>query len=234
MNDDVRAHSMVLRWIEGQFLAGLVGIGDRLPPERTLADSLSVSRTSVREAIRILEAMGIVRVGVGSGPEAGTVVTADPAGALTSALRLHVATAHLPVPGIVETRKLLETWSATHSRPDSPALRDAASILQGMQFETEPEGYLDLDAKFHGALVKAADNVVVDALTSSLHDSIRGYTTLCASLADDWEDMRIRLQKEHELILDAFLRGQRGSAANLVAEHIDNYYNHTRISERGT
>ena len=109
MNNDVRAHSMVLKWIERQFLAGVIGIGDRLPPERRLADSLSVSRTSVREAIRILEAMGIVRVGVGSGPDAGTVVTADPAGALTAALRLHVATAHLPVAAIVETRKLLET-----------------------------------------------------------------------------------------------------------------------------
>ncbi|MDQ0733433.1 DNA-binding FadR family transcriptional regulator [Arthrobacter sp. B1I2] len=102
-----------------------------------------------------------------------------------------------------------------------------------MPFEIEPQAYLDLDAKFHRALVKAADNVVVDALMSSLHDSIRGYTTLCASMTDDWEDVRIRLQKEHELILDAFLRGQHGSAANLVAEHIDNYYNHARISERG-
>ncbi|WP_306901913.1 FadR/GntR family transcriptional regulator [Arthrobacter sp. B1I2] len=73
---------MVLRWIERQFLAGVVGIGDRLLPERTLADILNVSRTSVREAIRILEAMGIVRAGVGSGPDAGTVVTADPAGSI--------------------------------------------------------------------------------------------------------------------------------------------------------
>src|SRR5690349_13603875 len=108
----MRTHQLVLHWIENELSAGRLAVGGRLPAERSLAEQLKVSRTSVREAIRVLEAMGVVRAGVGSGPEAGTVVISDPATALGSALRLHVATRHLPVADIVETRVLLESWAA--------------------------------------------------------------------------------------------------------------------------
>ena len=93
----MRTHQLVLTWIENELSGGRLAVGGRLPAERALAEQLKVSRTSVREAIRILEAMGVVRAGVGSGPEAGTVVISDPTAALGSALRLHVATQHLPV-----------------------------------------------------------------------------------------------------------------------------------------
>ena len=64
----MRTHQLVLHWIENQLSSGQLAVGGRLPAERTLAEQLQVSRTSVREAIRILEAMGVVRAGVGSGP----------------------------------------------------------------------------------------------------------------------------------------------------------------------
>ena len=64
---DMRTHQLVLTWIEKQLSDGELSVAGRLPAERTLAEKLGVSRTSVREAIRILEAMGVVRAGVGSG-----------------------------------------------------------------------------------------------------------------------------------------------------------------------
>ena len=112
----MRTHQLVLQWIENQLSSRELTLGGRLPAERMLAEQLQVSRTSVREAIRILEAMGVVRAGVGSGPDAGTVVIADPTTALSSALRLHVATSHLPVADVVQTRVLLESWAAARAR----------------------------------------------------------------------------------------------------------------------
>lgn len=224
MNDDTRAHSMVLRWIADQLIAGQIKIGDRLPPERALADDLHVSRTSVREAIRILEAMGLIRVGVGSGPDAGSTVTSDPAGALTAALRLHLATAHLPVAGIVEARRLLEGWAAAYSRPDSAALQEAADICRKMHDAPEQESFLDLDASFHRALVNSADNVVVTTLAASLHGSVRSYEIRPIG---EWEEIRSRLQKEHEMLLCMFL-GKDERASELVLEHIDSHYNHVK------
>lgn len=222
----MRTHQLVLHWIEDRLSAGDLAVGGRLPAERTLAEQLQVSRTSVREAIRILEAMGVVRSGVGSGPDAGTVVISDPAAALGSALRLHVATQHLPVADIVETRVLLESWAAAQARRDAPELEEAATLLAAMD---APEGlsvddFLALDVRFHLALAHAAGNAVVSAMMGSLRESIQGYAARLTGNLPDWNATASRLRTEHHAILAAVKEGDGSRAAQLVADHIEGFY----------
>jgi GntR family transcriptional regulator, transcriptional repressor for pyruvate dehydrogenase complex len=221
----MRTHQLVLSWIENELSEGRLTVGGRLPAERTLADQLKVSRTSVREAIRILEAMGVVRAGVGSGPEAGTVVISDPTAALGSALRLHVATQHLPVADIVETRVLLESWAASRARPDAPELEAAGALLDEMAVDgLAIEDFLALDVRFHLALADAAGNAVVSAMMGSLRESIQGYAAQLTSNLPDWEDTASRLKAEHRDILAAVRNNDGERAAKLVAAHIEGYY----------
>ncbi|HEY8699704.1 MAG TPA: FCD domain-containing protein [Arthrobacter sp.] len=238
----MRTHQLVLHWIESQLSEGQLTVGGRLPAERTLAGQLKVSRTSVREAIRILEAMGVVRAGVGSGPEAGTVVISDPTAALGSALRLHVATQHLPVSDIVETRVLLESWAAAHARADAPELEDAAALLDEMDAVVLQNGagaagvdavgskdpavddFLALDVRFHLALADAAGNAVVSAMMGSLRESIHGYIERLTANLPDWEATASRLRAEHREILAAIRNDDGDRAAKLVAAHIEGYY----------
>ncbi|GAC1454472.1 MAG: FCD domain-containing protein [Pseudarthrobacter sp.] len=224
----MRTHQLVLTWIEQQLSDGVLTVGGRLPAERTLAEQLGVSRTSVREAIRILEAMGVVRAGVGSGPEAGTVVISDPTAALGSALRLHVATQHLPVADIVETRVLLESWAAARARADAPELDQAAALLDEMdavgQGKEEADGFLALDIRFHLALADAAGNAVVSAMMGSLRESIQGYAARLTANLPDWDATASRLQAEHRGILAAIRADDGALAARLVAAHIEGYY----------
>lgn len=220
----MRTHQLVLQWIEGQLSSGQLALGGRLPAERSLAEQLQVSRTSVREAIRVLEAMGVLRAGVGSGPEAGTVVIADPTAALGSALRLHVATSHLPVRDIVETRVLLESWAASRARPESPALAEAARLLEQMDSCAETEAFLALDVRFHLALADAAGNAVVSAMMGSLREAIQDYAGRLTGNLPDWEATAARLRAEHQGILAAISSHDGGRAAQLVADHIEGYY----------
>lgn len=224
----MRTHQLVLTWIEQQLSDGTLTVGGRLPAERTLAEQLGVSRTSVREAIRILEAMGVVRAGVGSGPEAGTVVISDPTAALGSALRLHVATQHLPVADIVETRVLLESWAAARARADAPELEHAAALLDEMDAvargKEEADGFLALDIRFHLALADAAGNAVVSAMMGSLRESIQGYAATLTANLPDWDATASRLQAEHRGILAAIRADDGALAARLVAAHIEGYY----------
>ncbi|WP_427008792.1 FadR/GntR family transcriptional regulator [Pseudarthrobacter sp. H2] len=220
----MRTHQLVLQWIEKQLIDGQLTVGGRLPAERTLAEQLEVSRTSVREAIRILEAMGVVRAGVGSGPDAGTVVIADPTAALGSALRLHVATQHLPVADIVETRVLLESWAAARARADSPALAEAAALLEQMDAGPDTEDFLALDVRFHLALAEAAGNAVVSAMMGSLREAIQGYAGRLTANLPDWDATAARLRSEHREILAAINNNDGVRAALLVADHIEGYY----------
>ncbi|MDQ1594467.1 MAG: GntR family transcriptional regulator, transcriptional repressor for pyruvate dehydrogenase complex [Arthrobacter pascens] len=220
----MRTHQLVLRWIEDQLSEGTLAVGGRLPAERSLAEQLAVSRTSVREAIRILEAMGIVRAGVGSGPDAGTVVISDPTAALGSALRLHVATQHLPVADIVETRVLLESWAAARAKPDAPELARAAELLDDMDADPGTDDFLALDVQFHLALADAAGNAVVSAMMGSLREAIQGYAEKMTANLSDWDATAARLRSEHREILDAIRNDDGGRAAKLVAAHIEGYY----------
>jgi GntR family transcriptional regulator, transcriptional repressor for pyruvate dehydrogenase complex len=221
----MRTHQLVLSWIENELSEGRLNVGGRLPAERTLAEHLKVSRTSVREAIRILEAMGVVRAGVGSGPDAGTVVISDPTAALGSALRLHVATQHLPVADIVETRVLLESWAASKASPDAPELETAGVLLDEMAAEgLAVDDFLALDVRFHLALADAAGNAVVSAMMGSLRESIQSYAGQLTSNLPDWEDTASRLKSEHREILAAIRDDDGERAAGLVAAHIQGYY----------
>ncbi len=221
----MKTHQLVLSWIENELSEGRLAVGGRLPAERSLAEQLKVSRTSVREAIRILEAMGVVRAGVGSGPEAGTVVISDPTAALGSALRLHVATQHLPVADIVETRVLLESWAVSHARPDSPELAGASRLLEKMDAEAvEVDEFLALDVRFHLALADAAGNAVVSAMMGSLRESITGYASRLTANLPDWDATAARLRTEHHDILAAVHDNDGERAAKLVAAHIEGYY----------
>ncbi|WP_258803328.1 FadR/GntR family transcriptional regulator [Pseudarthrobacter sp. NS4] len=231
----MRTHQLVLSWIENELSAGRLTVGGRLPAERTLAEQLKVSRTSVREAIRILEAMGVVRAGVGSGPDAGTVVISDPTAALGSALRLHVATQHLPVADIVETRVLLESWAVARASPDAPELDDAAALLEGMDAEDLSVGdFLAMDVRFHLALADAAGNAVVSAMMGSLRESIQGYAAELTSSLPDWDATAARLRAEHHDILAAIRNDDGGHAAKLVAAHIEGYYKEAGLGSART
>ena len=220
----MRTHQLVLQWIEGQLSSGQLALGGRLPAERSLAEQLQVSRTSVREAIRVLEAMGVLRAGVGSGPDSGTVVIADPTAALGSALRLHVATSHLPVKDIVETRVLLESWAASRARVESPALAEAARLLEQMDSCAGTEAFLALDVRFHLALADAAGNAVVSAMMGSLREAIQDYAGRLTGNLPDWDATAARLRTEHKGILAAITSHDGGQAARLVADHIEGFY----------
>lgn len=103
-----RAWRLVLEHIERDLLEGRLGPGDRLPSERDLATELGVGRSSVREAFRVLEVMGLIRTATGSGPQSGAIVIATPTGGMSALLRLQVAAQGFPLDDVVRTRLVLE------------------------------------------------------------------------------------------------------------------------------
>jgi GntR family transcriptional repressor for pyruvate dehydrogenase complex len=222
----MRAHELVLERIERDLVAGALTVGDRLPAERSLAESLSVSRASVREAIRVLEAMGVIRTAAGSGPDAGAIVTADAAASIGSALRLHTATRALPMRDLVQTRILLETSALRDAaaRAPRPDLAGVAAMLDAMDDpDLHPEAFHQLDADFHVALVALAGNVVVEAMMAALRGPIQGYVLAGVPRLDDWTVVASNLRCEHRGIVAALSRGQGNKAAELARAHIQGY-----------
>jgi GntR family transcriptional repressor for pyruvate dehydrogenase complex len=227
-----RTHEVVVRHVEEQLQRGALRMGERLPAERALAEQLGLSRPSVREGIRVLEAMGLVRTGVGSGTDAGAVVIDDAAAGLTTTLRLHLAASSLPVADLVQTRTLIESWSVREAarRHDVAALDTASVLLSTMDDKTlSPEEFHLLDAEFHLTLAQAAGNDVVSMIMRSLRDSINGYVLRSIPQLPDWNAMARRLRREHRAILAAVAAGDGDLAARKVSAHINGFYRATLL-----
>ena len=221
----MRSHELVLDWLERGLAEGRLALGGRLPGERALAEELGISRPAAREGLRVLEALGVLRSAVGSGPSSGTVIVAQPATPLSAALRLHLATQHLSSEDIVETRVLLETWAATRGPVDPGALAEAERLLGEMEDRRlGPKEFLEHDAAFHVALTSAAGNPLIAAMMASIRAAIGAYTLQLAAEADVWATTAEGLREEHRAIFAATQAGRAAEAAELVRAHIEGYY----------
>jgi DNA-binding FadR family transcriptional regulator len=231
-----RAWQLVLERIEADLVAGRLGPGDRLPPERELSVQLGVGRSSVREALRVLEVMGLIRTGTGSGPTSGAIVIATPTGGMASFLRLQVAAQSFPLEDVVATRLVLEqavaraVADAVRAHGDA-ALQASRDVLGAMEeADLTPAEFLALDAQFHLTLAQASGNVVIEAMMAGLRTAIEGYVLGAAERITDWDDTRERLRTEHRGILLAVEGGDADAAASRVHEHITGYYTRARLA----
>ena len=226
MTQSARAWQVVLERVEADLLEGSLPPGDRLPPERELASSLGVGRSSVREALRVLEVMGLIRTGTGSGPTSGAIIIATPRGGLSALLRLQVAAHGFPLDDVVRTRLVLESAvvDALATVADG-ATAEARVVLEAMESpELAPAEFLSLDAQLHLALAEASGNQVIAAMMAGLRTSIESYVQAGAERIDDWDATASRLRREHRAILDALDAGDTDRARRLVTDHISGYY----------
>ena len=239
MAEDRRAWRLVLESVESDLLSGRLSPGDRLPPERTLAADLGVGRSSVREALRVLEVLGLVRTAVGSGPSSGAVIVSLPSGGMSALLRLQVAAHGFAVDDIVRTRLALEAAvvadladavNAASASVDLAAARDLLAAMDAPGL-TDAE-FLALDQRFHLALAEASGNQVIVATMAGLRDSIEHYVRVGARQLPSWADTSARLMREHRDILAAVESGDATAARATVRQHISGYYAETNLSSR--
>jgi DNA-binding FadR family transcriptional regulator len=222
----VRAWRVVLDHIERDLLDGRLSPGDRLPSERDLAADLGVGRSSVREAFRVLEVMGLIRTATGSGPQAGAIVIATPTGGMSQLLRLQVAAHGFPLADVVQTRLVLED-AVVHALAGS-AERDTAHahrMLDAMDApDLTPDEFLALDAQLHLSLAEASGNAVIAAMMAGLRSSIESYVRAGAAAIPDWGAMADRLREEHRALIARIDAGDELAARALLRAHITGYY----------
>lgn len=214
-----------MKWVTDELSSGRLKIGDHLPGERVLAETIGVSRGSLREALRVLEALGTIQTATGSGPRSGTIVTAEPEQALTLALNLQLATSQVEPRHIYEMRLLLETWAAEHSDADTGDWARAAALLDRMD---EPDiavrDFLTLDAEFHVEISRAAGNPLISTLMDALRTSISDHTLDRARALENWPETAARLRAEHREIFLSLRAGESVRAEGLLRAHIVGYY----------
>ena len=171
----MRVHETVMRWVTAELQSGRLAIGDHLPGERALAETLQISRGSLREALAVLEAIGTIRTSTGSGPRSGTILTAAPGQALSLSINLQLASRHVEHAHVLDVRLLLETWAAEHADLEAGDWQAAEQLLDRMDEAALPlADFLVLDAEFHAALARTAGNPLISTLMDALRSRAPG------------------------------------------------------------
>ncbi|WP_405741995.1 FCD domain-containing protein [Streptomyces sp. NBC_01525] len=222
-----RTHELVLESIEAQVLAGELKAGDRLPPERELAPVLGVSRSALREALRVLETVGVLVAQAGRGADAGARIVRHPDDALGRLLRLHFALGSYSLHDVLEARVTLERSSfeaaARHGAPD--ALDEAEELLVRLRAEgLSAADFNDLDTRFHVAIARSSGNDLTSTLTSAVRESVRPLILRALEAAEDWPATAAALNDDHTALLRLVRAGDGTAAADLAERHIRGFH----------
>jgi GntR family transcriptional repressor for pyruvate dehydrogenase complex len=211
-----RIYEEIVRQVKAMIAEGRLKGGDRLPPERDLAEKFVVSRTSVREALRALESLGLVEIRPGE----GTFVRQVSIDALVEPLALLMVSQREAIGELFEARRLLEPSLAAlaASRATPEEIQDMERILEAQAHEIAAgRTGLAQDAQFHAAIGVAAHNraitriahAIMDLLTQSREESLNtpGRPT--------------RSHEDHKRVLTAIAGRDVDGARRAMLEHIE-------------
>jgi len=223
----VRTYEQVMQQIEERILDGRLKAGDRLPSERDLAASLGVSRPSLREALRVLEALGIVDIRPGGGPEGGAVLVGTPGPGFVNLLKLQLALGHFHANDVLEGRIALEQWSCSEAayRSDEADHIELSALLDEMEDPSiSTREFNRLDAAFHVRIAESTGNALIAHLMGSLRTAINRQMIDAYAALDDWRETAKTVRHEHRDILDAIEKKDAALAAQRVRDHITSFY----------
>jgi GntR family transcriptional regulator, transcriptional repressor for pyruvate dehydrogenase complex len=193
--------------------------GDRLPLEAAMVDEYGVSRTSLREALRLLEVQGLISLkpGPGGGPVVGTVEPSRLARMATLYFHLGAAT----YADVMQTQVLMESMCArlAAQHPD----RDA--VMRPWFSQELPDDvpeYRDITTGFHGAVYRLADNPVLSLLTQAATHIVTQHviTTM------DPVELRGAIIDEHGELAKLIARGDADAAQLEMAAHFQRQHDY--------
>jgi GntR family transcriptional regulator, transcriptional repressor for pyruvate dehydrogenase complex len=210
-----RMSSEIVSQIIALIRGGRLVPGDRLPAERELAETFGVSRVTVRDALRVLEATGLVDIRVGSA--GGAFVTKPSPAVVGETLSNMLFMGEFEPEQIAETRLIVELGVLDlvlerATEEDIAGLRDlcrrSREKLEAGEYDTK------LSVRFHAQLAHGAHNPAVVMLA----ETFSGPLSMAAVRAKEVRgDAHRRTVEEHEALVDCIaLRDADGARETLV------------------
>ena len=213
---DVLANDLRERILRGEFPAGTA-----LPPERELVNQTRMSRTTVREALRILEVQGLVVIKTG---RSGGAFVQQPGGdSVASSVSLLIRGQQLRLTALLETREAIEpacaSLAAKYRTDEDLATMDAANRIVG-DTSASLEAFLQANVDWHLAVATASHNELLTGFMSALSKAIYSSTENTAFVDDQ---VRKTTYRAHSTITEAIRSGDPAAATRRMTKHVHSY-----------
>ena len=218
---------MVVRRILDMVKSGVLKAGDALPPERDLALSLTVSRPSVREAMRGLTVLGVVRTRQGG----GAYISDLGPDALLGPIQFYLALEGMNIRELYDARSLIESDVARRAAVHINAAELAqleAHLAQQHDTIGDPLAFRKSDFAFHEIIWIASRNAFLKRIGESLN--VLGLEF--RKRASEQPGVLEQSLQDHRRLLDALRAHDTEAAARAAEAHMQNVYQST-IAQNG-
>ncbi|MFO7849305.1 MAG: FadR/GntR family transcriptional regulator [Spirochaetia bacterium] len=228
--------SQVMDHIKQLIAEGVYSPGDKIPTEQELAQKLGVGRSSIREAIKIFNHLGVME----SKSARGTFVcerSKISKEALTWALLL----GNDEIDEVIEMRGAIELWSfirltmLNETQPEivQPHMEHLSEELKKMKASIKAgrkQDLIEADYNFHLHIIKGAHN----KLFIELYEVLRSFMIHEIRKTQDRYESPGKILEEHQTLLEAILSGDTLTAEKAFIDHINNIKTLTRSGENGS
>lgn len=205
-----KAHEIVADQIRQQIVRGELTEGQRLPPEDELTTQFGVARTTLREALRVLESQGLLSIRRGRG--GGPVVTHPDLGPIAMTLAVSLQLQKTSIGDLDAARQLIEPQIAGqlarhHTDADLAALEAAIDVASQAAERHDGHAFGLAAAHVHETLVERSGNTTLATLTKLLQNMVHAYYTR-------------NMDKVDQDLMRRAVRGYR-KLMRLISEHDD-------------
>jgi GntR family transcriptional repressor for pyruvate dehydrogenase complex len=193
---------------------GALKAGSKLPPERDLASSFGVARSSLRQALKVLEIMGVISQRVGD----GTYVNAAASSILSEPMEFLILLDGISTSELMEARLIVEPELAAHAA-ERALPSDIAEIrleLRNMEASaSDLPRFITHDLAFHQSIFRASGNRVCTLMFSIVHELLGKLMTVTSRLVNPEHTLKL-----HKRIYTAIAKGDVAMARRRMQEHL--------------
>lgn len=205
----------IIDQIKEKIISGEIKPGEKFPPERVLAETLSVGRTSVREAIRALQYMGVLEVRGGEG-----IFLSENPSILTEHFKASYLLKRFSVMELVEARKIIEGSTVSlATKRSSPEERELLQEIykQAENVLDDEKNFLKADFDFHRKIAEMSHNsVLVEMLNTMRELTIKENLDVVKKTGQIHTALSF-----HRKILDALLAYDPEEARRHMMDHLE-------------
>ena len=213
--------ALVAGELRRRIATGALRPGDRLPPEDGLMEEFSLARTTLREALRILEFEGIITVI--RGRRGGPLVTSPLVEHLARSLALHLQLGGATLGDLHDARQLIEphlagTLASVHTDEDLTALEDAIAAAATAAKAEDNEAFGLAATTVYETLVQRAGNKTLSLVALMLHEVVSQYYRSASS--ETTAEMRQRAIRSYRRLRRYIEDGDATGAAEHWRKHL--------------
>lgn len=229
-----KVYEFVIEQIQEMLLDGRLKVGDRLPSERDLTEQLGVSRTSIREAMRALEILGLVESRQGE----GNFISGDLGDNIFQPLSVLFMLNQGKFENVLELREVLEIQSVSLAvdRATDKNIEELQALVSALNITENEAKAAHLDAEFHYKIAEMTGNSLMLSLFKAISVLMEAFI----------KDARVRIHSDpinhdllnmiHKSVCDGIAQRNRTKALSAMESHftlINTYYLKAAKSAKG-